>query len=353
MTESPQEIEEYTIIRRIFLNLLIIAFITISYVYFSEAFGSISTFYISSTLSFSIQFGITLFLFTFLSVLAGSIPSAIAGFLGELLFQLAFYGNIYFEWCLLVALFGFLVGFYKYHPLKYHERKKILYTIITLIIVSLIMFLMITVIQSSIYAGIFTFQEIFINFGLEFLLQTLLSIIFIVPLFLFLYDMVFANKEKQIYQMILTHHPLSASDHTFYLKFGRTKIYFCSRCSGVILGGLIALFITYLLKLIFNADFSPEIALILCIILPLPGIIDWGSQRLLLRKSTTESRLFTGFIIGLALHFMSYTYIYYFYTMLILAVYFSIFGILVYLGHKKEMKQFREEMDNFSSENEY
>ncbi|MFX1390959.1 MAG: DUF2085 domain-containing protein [Promethearchaeota archaeon] len=353
MTETQQEIEEYTILRRFFLNLLIIAFITISYVYFAEAFGSISTFYISSTLSFSIQFGITLLLFTFLSVLAGSIPSAIAGFIGELLFQLAFYGNIYLEWCFIVALFGFLVGFYKYHPLKYHEKKRIFYTIIALLIISLIMLVTITVIELSIYAGMFTIQDIIINYGLEFLLQAFISIIFIVPILLFLYDMVFANKEKQIYQMILTHHPLSASDHTFYLKFGRTKIYFCSRCSGVILGGLIALFITYLLKLIFNADFSPEIALLLCIILPIPGIIDWGTQRLLLRKSTTESRLFTGFIIGLALHFMSYTYTYYFYTMLILVVYFSIFGILVYFGHKKEMKLFREEMDNFSSDNEY
>ncbi|MFX1385683.1 MAG: DUF2085 domain-containing protein, partial [Promethearchaeota archaeon] len=171
--------------------------------------------------------------------------------------------------------------------------------------------------------------------------------IFIVPLLLFLYDKVLAKEEKHVYQMILTHHPLSASDHTFYLKFGRTKIYFCSRCSGVIIGGLIALFTTYLIYKIYNVEFSAEIAILLCIILPIPGLFDWGTQRLLLRKSTTRSRLFTGFIIGLALHFMSFTYKYYFYTIIILIVYFTIFGLLVFFGHKKEIRLLKADYDNY------
>lgn len=143
--------------------------------------------------------------------------------------------------------------------------------------------------------------------------------------------------------MILTHHPTSASDHTFYLKFGRTKIYFCSRCSGVILGGLFAVFATHMLELVFQTEFNGELALLLIIILPIPGIVDWGTQRLLLRKSTTGSRIFTGFIIGNALHFMSFTYKYYFFTFMILIIYFSIIGALIYFGHKKEMKLLRME----------
>ncbi|KKM16779.1 hypothetical protein LCGC14_1682420, partial [marine sediment metagenome] len=57
-------------------------------------------------------------------------------------------------------------------------------------------------------------------------------------------------------------------------------------------------------------------------------------------------------IIGAALHLMSFTYKYYFYTMLILVIYFSIFGMLVYLGHKKEMKLLEEELNNLSPEEE-
>ncbi|MFW9826769.1 MAG: DUF2085 domain-containing protein [Candidatus Thorarchaeota archaeon] len=353
MIESTKEANQETIFRRIFLNLLIIAFITISYVYLSEAFGSISTVYISTPFEFSIQFGITLLLLTFLCILAGSINSLIASFLGELLFQLAFYDNLYLDWCVIIAIFGFLVGIYKYHPLKYQVKKNIYYTLILLILVSILLFGIIIITQSVIYANILTIGEVIVNFGLEFLLQSFISIIFIVPILLFLYDKVFAKDERQVYQMLLTHHPISASDHTFFLKFGRTKIYFCSRCSGVILGGLIALFSTYLFQLIFDVEFSPEIAILLCIILPIPGLIDWGTQRLLLRKSSTASRLFTGFIIGLALHFMSYTYKYYFLTIIILITYFTIFGLLVYFGHRKEMKLFREEMESISPEKEY
>ncbi|MFW9970072.1 MAG: hypothetical protein ACFFDF_07705, partial [Candidatus Odinarchaeota archaeon] len=118
MTESAYNEEHHNILRKIFLNLLIIAFITISYVYISEPFGSISTIFINNQ-EFTIHFGITLLLFTFLSVLAGPINGLITGFLGEYLYQLAFYDRLYFEWLFIIAIYGFLVGLYKYKPLKY------------------------------------------------------------------------------------------------------------------------------------------------------------------------------------------------------------------------------------------
>jgi uncharacterized membrane protein len=351
VTESAHNTEQYTILRLIFLNLFIIAFIIISYVYISEPFGSISTIFIGNQV-LSIQFGFSLLLFTFLSVLAGPINGLITGFLGEFLFQLAFYGTIYLEWCFIIGIYGFLVGIYKYQPLKYHKMTNVFYTFIALLVTSFIIFWVIIAFQIFLYPGQFSLNDIFINYGVKFLLTILISVLFVVPILLFLYDKVLAKEEKDVYNMFLTHHPISASDHTFYLKFGRTKIYFCSRCSGVILGGLMALFTTYLISKILQVEFSAEIALLLCIILPIPGLIDWGTQRLLLRKSSTGSRLFTGFIIGLALHFMSYTYKYYFYTMLLLTVYFSIFGLLVYFGHKKEMKLLKEEMNRLTLENE-
>jgi uncharacterized membrane protein len=335
-----QQKEEESYLRLIFLNLLISVFIIISYIYISEAFESISTYFIENQ-EFVIRFGVALLMFTFLSVLAGSIHGLIDGFLAELLYQVAYYQEIYFEWCLIVAILGFLMGLYKYKPLKYHDGMKVYYTFLILVINSFIITAIIIIFHLSFYHGDFTFEALITNFGFKFFFQALISIVFLVPILLVLYDKIFATEEKQLYYMILTHHPVSASDHTFYLKFGRTKIYFCSRCSGVILGGLSTLFVLYLIELIFNTELSGEIALLLIIILPIPGIIDWGTQRLFLRKSTTQSRLFTGFIIGAALHIMSFTYEYYFYTMLILVIYFSIFGMLIYFGHKKEMKLLR------------
>ncbi|MFW9880579.1 MAG: DUF2085 domain-containing protein [Candidatus Thorarchaeota archaeon] len=351
MNKLPQKEEDNNYLRFIFLNLLISGFIIISYIYIAEAFESISTYFLENQ-EFMIQFGITLLVFTFLSVLAGSIHGLIDGFLAELLYQIAYYHEVYLEWCLIVAILGFLVGLYKYKPLRYHEGINVYYTFIGLIICSIIITGIIIIFQILFYPDQFTSETILINYGFKFFFQALLSIIFVVPLLLVLYDKIFATEENHLYYMILTHHPVSAFDHTFYLKFGRTKIYFCSRCSGVILGGLLAFFLTYMLEKIFQAELSGEIALILIIVLPIPGIVDWGTQRLLLRKSTTESRLFTGFIIGNALHFMSFTYNYYFFTLLVLITYFSIFGALIYFGHKKEMKLLRLKEYPYLSEEE-
>ena len=70
MNEVPQEIDKINYSRLVFLNLLISLFIIISYVYFAEAFGSISTIFIEPQ-EFILRFGVTLLLFTFLSILAG------------------------------------------------------------------------------------------------------------------------------------------------------------------------------------------------------------------------------------------------------------------------------------------
>jgi len=205
-------------------------FIIISYVYFAESFGSISTIFIESQ-EFILRFGFTLLLFTFLSVLAGSVHGLIDGFIAEFLYQLAFYNQIYIEWCLIVAILGFLIGLYKYKPLKYHEGIKVYYTFLALVISSFIMTGVIIGLQTIFYPGQFTFETLIIDFGFKFFAQALISIVFIIPILLVLYDKAFAASEKHLYYMFLTHHPISASDHTFYLKVGRTKIYFCSRCS--------------------------------------------------------------------------------------------------------------------------
>jgi uncharacterized membrane protein len=351
LNKDPQEPEKKNYLRLVFLNLLISLFIIISYVYISEAFGSISTIFIESQ-EFILSFGFTLLLFTFLSVLAGSLHGLIDGFIAEFLYQVAFYNQIHIEWCLIVAMLGLLVGFYKYKPKKYHEGIKVYYTFLVLVISAFITTGAIIMFQGLFYPGQIALETLIINYGFKFFSQALISIVFVVPILLVLYDKAFAASEKHLYYMFLTHHPISASDHTFYLKFGSTKIYFCSRCSGVVLGGLSSLFLTYLLERIINTELISEIALILIIILPIPALVDWGTQRLLLRKSTTGSRLSTGFILGSALHFMSFTYKYYFLTVLFLIIYFSMFGVLVYFGHKKEMKLLREEDYSYLSKDD-
>jgi len=339
---------EDSLLRTIFLNLLIGFFMIMAYFMVSESFGSISTIYIENP-EFFIQIGVTLFIFTYLSVLAGPIHGGIAGFIGEYLYQLAFYDNIFLQWCVIIGVFGFSVGLYKYKPLKYHNGKNVYYTFIALILASFFTMFLITMVQITTDCCGIDVEAALLNYGFKFLVQALISIVFFVPIFLIIYDKAFASEEKRVYHEILTHHPLSQSDHSFYLKFGRTKIYFCTRCSGFILGALFSMFLFHLITLIFPLEISAEFAFLLCIILPIPGLIDWGTQRMMYRKSTTESRLLTGFIIGVALHAMTYTRHYYFQMFFLLILYFSIFFIMMFIGQKKAMRLWKAQIEQLAN----
>ena len=327
-------------LRLIFVNILVVVFIIMSYVYISESFGSISMPFIGIN-EFSLVFVVSLLVLTFFSILAGPIQAFIAGFFGELLFQLVesdFYNNIFLDWCLIVAIFGMVAGIYKYKPLKYQKIKNVLYIYIILIIDSFIVMIFLISSQILFYSTSLQFEILLINFGFKFFLDALFSAIIVVPILLIIYDKVLASTERNLYYLLLTHHPVSANDHTFYFQFGRTKVYLCSRCSGMVIGIILSLFFTRIVQL------SSELAFLIVIIFPIPGLIDWGTQKLLFRKSTTESRLFTGFIIGVAAHFISLTGEYYFLTLIIVPFYFSILFILVFLGQKKLIRELNKEL---------
>jgi len=326
---------ENSIVRTIFLNLLKIFLIVILYFYLSERYMAVSA--VSNPGIGYSPFIPALLVLGFLSVLAGSIPGFLSGFLGELLFQVSFYMELKPHWFFIIGIFGGICGIYKYRPQKYQILKPILYTISIISIASLISLFLLTIFENF-------------EVGLRFFLQIILSVIIILPPSLYTYDRFLARKERHIYHEFLTHHPPASCDHTFYLQFGRTYFYFCTRCSGFVIGALFSTFSTYIITLIFNITISPEIALLFCIILPIPGLIDWGTQRLLLRKSTTESRLLTGFLIGIALHYISFTEQYAGFLLLIIIIDFTVFFIIMQLGYRKELRIWNEEMEKLNSD---
>ena len=353
--DSPIQVEDIerkrTLVGTIFLNLLMIFFIVLGYFYFSEIFGAISSFYIGDN-TFSIQFGACLLLFSFLVILAGPYVGFVSGFIGEFLVQLVMYNAIYLEWCIVVGIFGFLCGYYKYKPLKYTNMKNIYLTFISIFLSSLLTTFLIVFYYSILYSNEMLLYTIFINYGFKFLLQAIISILLIVPILLRLYDKFLATDERQVYIDILTHHPPTEDGitHTFHLTFGRTNVYFCSRCSGVILGGLFALFFARLFEMTTGSAVSAEFSLLLCIFAPIPGLADWGSQRLLYRTSTTKLRLMTGFVIGMALFAISFTVKYGFIILFLLILYLSIFFVFMNFGLKKAERQYKEEWEQASKD---
>jgi len=343
--------QKRSLISTIFLNLLMIFFIVLGYFYISEIFGAVSSFYIEAN-GFSIHFGASLLLFSFLVILAGPFVGFISGFLGEFLFQLANYSTMYIEWCIILGIFGFLCGYYKYKPLKYSDMKNVYLTFIALFLSFMLTTFLIISYYSILYFNQMILYTIFVNYGFKFLLQAIISVLLIVPILLWLYDKYLATNKRFVYIDILTHHPSTEEGitHTFHLTFGRTSVYFCSRCSGAILGGLFMLFIAHIYEEITGNVISAEFAIMLCIIAPIPGLTDWGTQRLLYRSSTTEMRLFTGFVIGMALFSISYAVKYYFFVLFLLVLYLGIFFVLMYFGQKKAMRLFNEELEQASKD---
>ncbi len=349
MSIESNENKPNSFIRTIFVKIITVFFIFMSYIYISESFGSISSPYIGTD-SFSIVFSVSLLILTFFSVLSGPFPAFFAGFLGELVYQIAFYNIIYIDWCFIIAIYGSLAGIYKYKPLKYQNIKNIFVSIVILFINSLFAIILVVTATMLFHYSSLPLSVLFFNFGLKFFFQTFISVIISVPILLIIFDKIFASKEQHLYYMLLTHHPISAIDHTFFFQFGRTKIYLCSRCSGMVIGIILSVFFTHLFQIIVNPQFSSELAFIVIIIFPIPGLIDWGTQKLLLRISTTETRLFTGFFIGIALHFISLTREYYFLTLIIITVYFGIFFLFFYFGQKRLLKELNKKLNPVSPE---
>ena len=330
-------------LRYLAVNLLTIIFIIMTYFYISEIFGSISTPYIYAN-KFEIIFAPSLYIFVLFSILSGPIQAFISGLLGEFIYQLAFYDSLEISWCFLIGFFGLISALYKYKPLKYQKVKPILYSSLILIVTSIIFVVFMIFYQILLYSNIINLNQIFINFGLKLFIECLVSITFLIPLSLFIYDRILASEERVVFNLFLTHHPVEASDHTFAFKFGRTYVYFCSRCSGMMIGLIFSIFFIHVVEKIIHSVFDPSFALLLIIILPIPGLIDWGTQRLLLRSSSTSSRIFTGFIIGVAMNLVPFTEDYKFIAFIIISIYFGILLVLFYIGQKLLLRKLDKEL---------
>lgn len=159
---------------------------------------------------------------------------------------------------------------------------------------------------------------------------TLVGTFFFIPGILCAFDILFfvaCKRLKRFYHPTLTHHMVEDSDHTFSARFGNLTVFFCSRCGGMLMG----LFISMYALIAFRVVVPPLIAFLIDCFIAVPGLIDWGSQRLGYRKSTTRSRVITGGIIGLGFILLPQASPdYSFASIFLLMAYFAVFFLLYY-----------------------
>ncbi|HME52680.1 MAG TPA: DUF2085 domain-containing protein [Candidatus Lokiarchaeia archaeon] len=167
------------------------------------------------------------------------------------------------------------------------------------------------------------------------LFSWLISLLAIVPAFLVVLDIVFHVHPKErlsIYHPILTHHFIEESNHTFGATYGWITIFFCTRCTGMLIG----LFLSMYGFVVFKITLPPLVALVVDCFLPVPIFIDWGTQRLGFRESTTRSRVVTGAIVGLGFALVPQSSPEYaFASGILLMIYFAIFILLFVVGTRR------------------
>ncbi len=163
----------------------------------------------------------------------------------------------------------------------------------------------------------------------------------------------FIPKPGEFYNQLFTHHSLEEDDHTIVVLIGKVRFYLCTRCTAMIFGILITIFLSSIALYEFNLPISSKLALILVIILPIFPLTDWGLQAVLIRKATTVSRLITGFILGIAMQmlaFMNNEYVVF--EIIIVLCYLLIFAVLFYFRVKIRKKRYDEEaLNEFIAEN--
>jgi uncharacterized membrane protein len=178
------------------------------------------------------------------------------------------------------------------------------------------------------------------SLSIAFLISELISFVFLSPIIIIIIDRILrqtSNDHGVIYKPVLTHHYEMDSDHAISVKIDGYHIFLCTRCTGTITGILFGLLIERIL-FFSGTPINANLALTLSILLPIPGLVDWGSQKLLYRKSNDTIRIITGVLLGIAMHMMTFTKSFIYIISAITVVYFGVFALLYYFGTKKLRK---------------
>jgi uncharacterized membrane protein len=97
------------------------------------------------------------------------------------------------------------------------------------------------------------------------------------------------EKVAYFFRLLVEHHPPWLRDRCLCLSLMGRHVYLCARCTGTVLGFVAGSIIVLGYPGLYSV-----------VLLALPALIDWGTQKLCLRESTNMIRVLTGFSLGLA-----------------------------------------------------
>lgn len=154
------------------------------------------------------------------------------------------------------------------------------------------------------------------------------------------------RQPREIFNQALTHHSWEDRDHTITFRFGGLSVHFCTRCTGMVLGVIVI----FLISDLFPFVIAPELALLLCILLPAPGLFIWSVQKFGFWKDKTPSRLVNGAALGIAIYMLTQTRPLFVEMTVIMVIYFAIFYGITIGGSWYQRKKQQEEIEELMTE---
>ena len=126
--------------------------------------------------------------------------------------------------------------------------------------------------------------------------------------------------------LLISHHDPPYMHRTWSISLRGHTLHICARCSALLVGIILALYIhMFLLYIPIN-----PITFFGAFLLSLPAVIDWSTQTLKMRESRNPMRALTGFLLGYAVGFVlsSFNLIYYIIVVVLYSGYTLGFGAL-------------------------
>ena len=136
-------------------------------------------------------------------------------------------------------------------------------------------------------------------------------------------------------------------EHTFRISVRGRDYYFCARCTGIYSSFFSFLLVGIILGYsVIQNRIDGYVSLLLSIILVLPLLIDWGTQKLRLRESTNPLRFITGFIFGIGFWFVQFTILIFFWELLAIILYSLTMYIITLIGRQRRRLKNVHEIDD-------
>lgn len=313
-------------VKNVFSKIILISLI---YIVCSEYFGY-ENFLRANNNSASLQIYmlVNFISLAFLSFIWGSFYGSIGGLLGEFYFQTILNINYAIPLLLNTFLIGLFSGLYRYKKDILNSAKSIVIVFLEFAVSSL--------------CSLFLMDSYLHELAISFSLSVFISVPIFTMILILVVDLLLkknSNEFNVVYNVFFTHHEILARDHAIPVKVGEYNMFFCTRCSGTLIGVLIGLVIELSFQHIRGIALTPETALIVCIITPIPGLVDWGTQTLGYRKSNDVIRIITGIFLGIAIHMLSLTKTLVLEMFILLMVYFSIFFVIYSIPRRKLLKK--------------